>query len=79
MGDHWRHAFVRLTDKLRIYLTGFLESRIRPESQKITQKVAGKKYDGPPFTLPAFTKTMVDFQLQIWLTGFEEWGMLPVV
>jgi hypothetical protein len=49
---------------LPLYLTGFWESRIRPESQKITQKVAGKKYDDPAFTLPSLTKTMVDFPLQ---------------
>jgi hypothetical protein len=49
---------------MRLYLTGFLESRIRPESQKITQKVAGKKYDDSPFTLFVFTMFVVDFPLQ---------------
>jgi len=44
---------------LRLYLTGFQESRIRPESQKITQKVAGKKYDDSPFTLFILTIVMV--------------------
>jgi hypothetical protein len=47
-----------------LYLTGFLESRIRPESRKITQKVAGKKYDDPAFTTTAFTMVMVDYSLQ---------------
>jgi len=50
--------------KLPLYLTGFLESRIRPESQKITQKVAGNKYDDSPFTLFALSMLMVDFSLQ---------------
>jgi hypothetical protein len=40
---------------LPLYLTGFYESRIRPESQKITQKVAGKKYDDSAFTTCALT------------------------
>jgi hypothetical protein len=53
-----------LTSHVPVYLTGFQESRIRPESQKITQKVAGKKYDDSPFTLFAFTIVMVDFLLQ---------------
>jgi len=48
---------------LRLYLTGFQESRIRPESRKITQKVAGKKYDDSAFTLFIFTISMVDFPL----------------
>ena len=39
------------------------ESRIRPKSQKITQKVAGKKYDDLQFTTPAFTMNRVDFIL----------------
>jgi hypothetical protein len=47
-----------------LYLTGFYESRIRSESQKITQKVAGKKYDDPVFTTPALSMFMVDFLLQ---------------
>jgi hypothetical protein len=49
---------------MQLYLTGFLESRIRPESQKITQKVTGKKYDDPPFTLFALSIFMVDIPLQ---------------
>jgi hypothetical protein len=53
-----------LISQLRLYLTGFYESRIRPESQKITQKVAGKKYDDSPFTLFALSMFMVDFLLQ---------------
>jgi hypothetical protein len=52
-----------LTSGLQIYLTGFQESRIRPESQKITQKVAGKKYDEPAFTLFTLSMFMVDFAL----------------
>ena len=43
---------------------GILESRIRPESQKITQKVAGKKYDDSAFTLFVLTMFVVDFPLQ---------------
>jgi hypothetical protein len=50
--------------KLQLYLTGFQESRNRPESQKITQKVAGKKYDDSAFTLFPFTISMVDFALK---------------
>jgi hypothetical protein len=49
---------------MRLYLTGFYESRIRPESQKITQKVAGKKYEVCAFTLSALSILMVDFSLQ---------------
>jgi hypothetical protein len=45
------------------YLTGFYESRIRPESQKITQKVAGKKYADPAFTTPALSINRVEFLL----------------
>jgi hypothetical protein len=49
---------------LLLYLTGFQESRIRPESQKIAQKVAGKKYAGLAFTLYALSIVMVHFVLQ---------------
>jgi hypothetical protein len=48
---------------LRLYLTGFLESRIRPESQKITQKVACEKYDDSAFTLLSLRMFMVDIPL----------------
>jgi hypothetical protein len=51
-------------DKLRLYLTGILESRIRPESQKITQKVACGKHDDSALTTRTFTMVMVDFSLQ---------------
>jgi hypothetical protein len=57
-GDLW------LIQKLTLYLTGFYESRIRPESQKNTQKVACENNDGSPFTLVPFTMSMVDFVLQ---------------
>jgi hypothetical protein len=59
----FKGAGAPLSSQLRLYLTGFLESRNRPESQKITQKVAGKKYDDSQFTTPALTKIMVDFPL----------------
>jgi hypothetical protein len=49
---------------LQLYLTGFQESRNRPESQKITQKVAGKKCDDSPFTLFVLSMFLVDFSLQ---------------
>src|SRR5208337_5411000 len=53
-----------LISQVPLYLTGFYESRIRPESQKVTQKVAGKKYGASPFTKAAFTMFVVDFALQ---------------
>ena len=53
-----------LISNIRVYLTGFYESRIRPESQKNKQKVAGKKYERPAFTKNALTMVMVDFALQ---------------
>jgi hypothetical protein len=49
---------------MRLYLTGFYESRNRPESQKITQKVAGKKYDDSAFTLFALSIVRVELSLQ---------------
>jgi hypothetical protein len=48
---------------VRLYLTGILESRIRPESQKITQKVACEKHDDSAFTLFALRMFMVDITL----------------
>jgi hypothetical protein len=69
----WFRAFSWLICKLRLYLTGFQESRIRPESRKITQKVAGKKHGDSAFTLFIFTIIVVDFPLHTVRTGVRNY------
>jgi hypothetical protein len=44
-----------LTLKLRIYLNGFWNRRIRPKTRKDSQKVAGEKYEDLAFTIRALT------------------------
>jgi hypothetical protein len=44
-----------LTLKLRVYLNGFWSHGIRPKTRKDSQKVAGRKYEVPAFTMPALT------------------------
>jgi hypothetical protein len=40
---------------LRIYLNGFWNRGIGAKTRKDSQKVAGEKYGGPPFTTVALT------------------------
>jgi len=49
----WR--FFGLISNLLVYLNGFWKRGIRPKTAKDSQKVAGEKYDGPPFTMCALT------------------------
>ena len=56
-------GFLQVNGRVAAIFNGIYVLRIRPELQKITQKVAGKKYDDLPFTLFVFTISMVDFRL----------------
>jgi hypothetical protein len=57
----WRaaqfHACIRLTGKLFLYLTGFLECGIRPETGKKSQKPARGEHVLSPLTTPALNIT----------------------
>jgi hypothetical protein len=51
-----------------------LESRIRPESQKIRKNAVGRNYDGFAFTLFALSIPMVNYALQT--AGFFMAGLI---